>query len=221
MTQPYAAGGLASTIDDLALWDAALYTRVLLQPETLQRAWTPYQLVDGSRTGYGYGWGIGEWQGCKTVEHGGGIHGFVTYALRMPQERVFVAVLSNNTGGPSPELIALKVAGIVIGQPYLPPTPIKMDAEEFAPYIGIYHVAAEVEWVITCEGNYLFARRTGGPNVAFLPLSSTEFYSQDMPFYRLVFTRDAANAVTAAEIHGRSSPPEVARRTDKPLPTTD
>src|SRR5215216_3268179 len=39
MTQPYAAGALASTVDDLARWDRALVDGRLLQPATLARAW--------------------------------------------------------------------------------------------------------------------------------------------------------------------------------------
>ena len=58
MTQPYAAGSLASTVDDLARWDASLYTEKLLKKASLERAWTPYVLKDGKPTGYGYGWGV-------------------------------------------------------------------------------------------------------------------------------------------------------------------
>ncbi|MCH7780846.1 MAG: beta-lactamase family protein, partial [Acidobacteria bacterium] len=36
MTQPHAAGSLLSTVDDMARWDAALYTDELLKPETIQ-----------------------------------------------------------------------------------------------------------------------------------------------------------------------------------------
>jgi CubicO group peptidase (beta-lactamase class C family) len=60
MTQPYAAGALASTVDDLARWDSALYTEHLLKQETLQRAFVSQRLIDGSSTAYGYGWGISE-----------------------------------------------------------------------------------------------------------------------------------------------------------------
>lgn len=74
MTQPYAAGSLASTVDDLALWDNVLYTEKLLKQESLQRAFTSYRLNDGSETGYGYGWAILEYKGHRLIEHGGGIN---------------------------------------------------------------------------------------------------------------------------------------------------
>jgi CubicO group peptidase (beta-lactamase class C family) len=98
MTQPHAAGGLMSTVDDLATWDAALYTDHLVAPSLLNRAWTPYRLNDGSSTGYGYGWGIGSYAVHRLIQHGGGIPGFITQALRLPDDRVFVAVLTNSTG---------------------------------------------------------------------------------------------------------------------------
>jgi CubicO group peptidase (beta-lactamase class C family) len=41
MTQPYAAGSLASTVDDLARWDQALAAGKVLKPESLARAWKP------------------------------------------------------------------------------------------------------------------------------------------------------------------------------------
>jgi CubicO group peptidase (beta-lactamase class C family) len=93
MTQAYAAGALASTVDDLAIWDAALYTEKLISQNTLLRAFTPYNLPDCY---YGYGWFISNYQGHQIVEHGGGIHGFVTHAVRIPDERIFVAMFSNN-----------------------------------------------------------------------------------------------------------------------------
>ena len=96
MTQPYAAGSLASTVDDLARWDASLYTEKLLKKASLDRAWTPYVLKNGKATGYGYGWGVSTLRGRRAISHGGGIFGFSTYAVRLPDERVYVAVLCNS-----------------------------------------------------------------------------------------------------------------------------
>jgi CubicO group peptidase (beta-lactamase class C family) len=78
MTQPYAAGSLLSTVDDLALWDTALYTDKLVKQASLQKAWTPYVLKDGGTTNYGFGWSKLQYDGRTLIEHGGGIHGFST-----------------------------------------------------------------------------------------------------------------------------------------------
>ena len=47
MTQPYSAGALVSTVDDLALWNASLYTEKLVKRASLERAWTPAATRDG------------------------------------------------------------------------------------------------------------------------------------------------------------------------------
>ena len=45
MTQPYAAGSLLSTVDDLAVWDGALYTEKLVKRASLEKIWTPVQAL--------------------------------------------------------------------------------------------------------------------------------------------------------------------------------
>jgi D-alanyl-D-alanine carboxypeptidase len=212
MTQPYAAGALASTVDDLARWDRALVDGTLLQPATLARAWTPYRLADGTLTDYGYGWRIGAWQGWQTMEHSGGIHGFATYALRMPSAGVFVALLSNNPGATSTELLALKIAALLLGQPYQEPTPIALSVEQLAPYVGIYRSADGNDWTIECEGERLFVQEADGPRRAILPLSATAFYRHDMPLDQVAFTLDTNHTVTALEWRGRSGTPLRAER---------
>ncbi|MCB0182926.1 MAG: beta-lactamase family protein, partial [Caldilineaceae bacterium] len=47
MTQPYAAGALASSVDDLAKWDAALYTSKLVKQSTLRRMFKSVVLTNG------------------------------------------------------------------------------------------------------------------------------------------------------------------------------
>ncbi|MBK7320766.1 serine hydrolase domain-containing protein [Candidatus Villigracilis affinis] len=137
MTQPYAAGALASTIDDLALWDTALYTEKLLKLETLKQAHISYQLLDGSPTAYGFGWMISEYAGHRVIEHSGGIHGFRSHTIRLPDDHAFVAVLSNN-GGKSPQSLVFKISALVIGEPYQEPTIVELQPEILARYEGIY-----------------------------------------------------------------------------------
>jgi CubicO group peptidase (beta-lactamase class C family) len=218
MTQPYAAGALASTVDDLALWDAALHADRLVKQETLQRAFALYRLADGSFTDYGYGWGISEYQGHRIVEHGGGIQGFVTHAVRMPDDRVFVAILSNNERKAAlPEQLAFKIAALAIGKPYIMPAVIEVKPDLLASYAGMYQISQDVERIITCEGSQLYSQRTGGDRLELLPMSADEFAFKDST-YRLRFVRNAEGALTAVELRGRSRLVEVATKTDKPLP---
>jgi CubicO group peptidase (beta-lactamase class C family) len=119
MQQPYAAGSLYSTVDDLLKWDQALYTEKLLPAAARQVMWTPF------KENYAYGWIIGEpaaavFGGHKRVAHGGGINGFTSVIVRLPEPNVTVIVLSNNASATA-SLIGRDVAAIYYGQPYTTP----------------------------------------------------------------------------------------------------
>ncbi|WP_026728437.1 serine hydrolase domain-containing protein [Flavobacterium denitrificans] len=101
MSIPYAAGSLYSTVEDLYLWDQALYTNKLLSEKSMELIFKPY--VKAWDDSYGYGWGIeevsiGNRAKVKITEHGGGINGFNTIISRIPADKNLV-VLLNNTGG--------------------------------------------------------------------------------------------------------------------------
>ena len=122
MSQPYAAGALVSTVGDMAKWDAAITAGKLIKPASWKLAFTPYKLNPQKSTGYGYGWGVRTFQGVPAIDHDGGINGFSTYALRLPQQKIFVAVLANHdSGGVHPEVLAQKAAGLVMGKPFVEP----------------------------------------------------------------------------------------------------
>jgi D-alanyl-D-alanine carboxypeptidase len=97
-TQPFAAGALITTANDLAKWDTALYTEKLLKQSTLQRMWTSAKLNDGTVLNYGLGWGTREWKGRKYVQHNGGIIGFSSHVRRGLEDGVTIIVLANLSG---------------------------------------------------------------------------------------------------------------------------
>ncbi|NGZ86991.1 serine hydrolase domain-containing protein [Duganella aceris] len=116
MSQPYAAGALVSTVDDLARCDAAISGGKLLKESTWKRAFTPYALTDGTVTKYGYGWEIGKLFGLKIISHSGSISGFNAAVLRIPEDKLYVAVLSNLGVGNDAETAAVQAASIVMSQ---------------------------------------------------------------------------------------------------------
>ncbi len=218
MTQPHAAGALVSSVDDLALWDAALYTDKLVKQETLKRAWTPAKLTSGKLTHYGFGWSVNSYEGHPVIEHGGGINGFSTYALRMPDERVFVAVLTNkDSGGPSPGRAALKIAGLAIGKPVKDPTAISLAPSFLDTYVGVYQLNEKEEAIVRREGEKLFVSLPGAGKTEVHPSSETEFFIKDSRA-RLTFTRNAAALVTGFVQTGSSGADQEATKTTKPLP---
>lgn len=196
MTQPYSAGSLASTVDDLARWDAALYSEQLVKTASLEKAWTPYVLKDGKPTGYGYGWGVSKIRGRRAIAHGGGIHGFSTYAVRLPEERVFVAVLCNSDDPAAPpEYLGKKIAAIATGDPFPEPMAIAVDPAVLARYAGVYRIDEKTTRTVLVEGGRLFTQRSGGERIEARPSSETEFF-YERSFSRFRFVLDATGRPT-------------------------
>jgi CubicO group peptidase (beta-lactamase class C family) len=100
-------GGIYSSIDDLARWDAALYDGRLLRPESLAMAFTPATATDAPDVEYGFGWRItGE-----TLWHSGESTGFRNVLVRYPKRHLTVIVLSNRND-PEPYRLALAIADL-------------------------------------------------------------------------------------------------------------
>lgn len=218
MTQPYAAGSLMSNVDDMLLWDQALYTEKLIKQSSLKEAWTPGVLKDGTATGYGFGWAIGEYAGHQMITHDGGINGFATSAIRLPGEHIYIVVLSNNESY-SPEQAAIKMMGLMLDRPIVDPAPVHLTAESLEPFTGVYKIDDKTDRIVTREGDKLYAQRTGGGRGELIPCSPTEFFVNDPPD-RFRFIRNPGGKVTAVERLQviNYGPPEIAQRTDKPIP---
>ena len=67
-------------------------------------------------SGYGYGWFVGDFAGHRSIEHGGGINGFTSYEMTFPEDRIFIAILTNSAiDGRDPEPRAVKIAWLALG----------------------------------------------------------------------------------------------------------
>lgn len=124
MSLPYAAGSLYSTVEDLYLWDQALYTEKLLSPQLKEVMFKP------GLSNYAYGWIVrkaplgAQGEPVAIIEHGGGINGFNTIIMRLPESKNLI-VLLNNTGGTKLGEMSQKISAILFGKPYkLPPRDI-------------------------------------------------------------------------------------------------
>jgi CubicO group peptidase (beta-lactamase class C family) len=120
MSLPHAAGSLYSTVEDLYLWDRALYGTKLLSEEGKKRLFTP------GLSNYAYGWTVrkmpvGPDKAQRLViQHGGGINGFSSLLTRVPEDHTLI-VLLNNTGGGALNLITQGIGDILYGREPQPP----------------------------------------------------------------------------------------------------
>jgi len=111
MSIPYAAGSMYSTVEDLYIWDQALYTEKLLSKKNMDLMFTDHM------SNYGYGWGVREVDGDTEIGHGGGINGFNTIISRRIKKKNLV-VLLNNTGGTDLNSMKQGIMAILNDKPY-------------------------------------------------------------------------------------------------------
>lgn len=122
MSVSYAAGALYSTVEDLYLWDQALYGNQLLRKENMDLLFTKH-IPSGGSYYYGYGWVVGEIplgntsERIETVGHGGWINGFNTEITRITSDKSFIVLLNNTEGAPLAEMTNA-IAAILFDKSY-------------------------------------------------------------------------------------------------------
>ena len=111
MNQPYSAGSLYSTVEDLFKWAEAFFGDRLLTAKSREAMTTVV------KNDYGYGLGISTVSGRTQVSHGGGINGFNTWLATYPKEKITVVVLRNaDFGTPGPGKIGTDLVTLALGE---------------------------------------------------------------------------------------------------------
>jgi CubicO group peptidase (beta-lactamase class C family) len=111
----FAAGELAMTAHDLALWDCSLIARKLLRPESYQEMFTEVKLKDGKGTHYGLGVEVEDRGGHRSIEHSGEVSGFVSDNMVLVDDGVAVAVLTNQDAIDAASTIARLATPAMLG----------------------------------------------------------------------------------------------------------
>jgi D-alanyl-D-alanine carboxypeptidase len=109
----YAAGELAMTAHDLALWDISMLDQTVLKPASYRQMESEMQLANGVGARYGLGVSIAMTDGRKVISHGGEVSGFTANNAVYPDQGAAVAVLTNLDATTASEQIATRVAGIL------------------------------------------------------------------------------------------------------------
>lgn len=217
MTQPYAAGSLMSTVEDLFIWTRALHTGKVVKPETFQKAITPYVLPDGTNTHYGYGLEIKSMLGSRSIEHGGGIHGFLSDLMYLPEEEICVAVLTN-CDCVSPSNITERVAALALGKDYQPAA-ISLTVKELEPFIGVYENGKREQRYIRLEDGKLTSQRKGGTKFNLVPFGKNQFFFPNSSS-RISFEAETNYDIPIMVAYMSDRTSEISRwvRTTQPLP---
>ena len=113
----FAAGELAMTAHDLALWDQSLLAQSILSSEGYKAMFTEVKLTNGKGSGYGLGVFIRSRGGHRSIEHSGEVSGFVSDNEVLIDDGTAVAVLTNQDAVGAASTIANLAAPLVAGYP--------------------------------------------------------------------------------------------------------
>ena len=95
-----AAGGVVSTVTDLAKFDIALDSGRLLSPASVREMTTPARSRSGEPLPYALGWFVEDYQGHTLLWHSGWWEGaYSALYLKAPDSRATFIVLANSDGG--------------------------------------------------------------------------------------------------------------------------
>ena len=108
----FAAGELAMTAHDLALWDESLIAKSVLKPESYKEMFTEVKLKNGDGTEYGLGVEVTKRDGHRSIEHSGEVTGFVSDNIVLVDDGVAVAVLTNHMAGGASQIARLAASTV-------------------------------------------------------------------------------------------------------------
>ncbi|HRK20685.1 MAG TPA: serine hydrolase domain-containing protein [Fimbriimonadaceae bacterium] len=98
-TSTLGAGGIVSTVADMAKWDMAQYGESLAPRPLVDKLWEPAKLNNGQTSNYGLGWVVGQFRGIRRLGHTGQTNGFTCSYERFPDSKTAIFVWCNTYGG--------------------------------------------------------------------------------------------------------------------------
>jgi CubicO group peptidase (beta-lactamase class C family) len=199
MTVPWAAGSIYSTTGDLLRWEQGLFGGKILSANSLKLMTTP------GKGDYGLGVMIQQQDGVTIVKHGGGIEGFNTSLMYVPERKIAVVVLSNVNGPVDP--ISSQLMDVVLGKPVILTSERKavpITREQLNRFTGVYDLAPKFALTIALDGDSLTAQGTGQTS---LPLMYQGIVDGHPYFFisavnaEIEFVPDATGTVSSLVLH--------------------
>lgn len=178
MTQPYAAGSLVSTAEDVARWTLALHAGKVVKPESLALMTTPTRTADGTEHPYGFGLSFRTSQGRRLIGHGGGINGFVCQVEADPAAKTVAVVLCNTVDpGAAPEFLTRRLLALAAGTPLPDPVAVPMAPDQLKRFVGVFELEGRRR-TITLDQGRLWTR-VGNRSTELIPTGGLAFAIKD------------------------------------------
>ncbi len=214
-------GGVYSTVEDLAKWDANFKTGKVGGKQAISLLQTPGRLNDGQPIPYALAISVGEFHGLKTLSHSGSYGGYRSTYLRVPDKNVSVITLCNTSD--TPATIAEQVASVVLnfaaqkttvasiglpssslwlsgtGPSASDSTAVRLRASQLAKIAGNYY-SSELDLPVTivARESALILQRAQFDELRFSPVSDDLFTNNDQMLLKVV--RDDTGNVTGLRL---------------------
>jgi CubicO group peptidase (beta-lactamase class C family) len=122
------AGAMNSSATDMTRWLLAqlgggqMDGQAIMSSDTVERQHEPHIVLPEDRTfpastrhAYGLGWLIGRYRDHRLLEHGGGIDGFQTECMLLPDDGIGVAVMTNTSSSAMAPVVAYRMLDELLG----------------------------------------------------------------------------------------------------------
>jgi CubicO group peptidase (beta-lactamase class C family) len=108
------SGTIYSNVEDMFLYDQALYTDAIVRQSTLAEAFQPAVLYDGVKYPYGFGWEIKDENGIRSYWHSGKWLDYQSFYERFTELKLSIVVLMNWNYGPTVEDVESSIRKIYL-----------------------------------------------------------------------------------------------------------
>jgi CubicO group peptidase (beta-lactamase class C family) len=202
------AGALYSTVEDLYRWNEGLFNGRVLDPASLQAAFTPVKMNENqaanSGKGYSFGWLVTRHRGLREITHGGDAPGFKSWLRRVPDEKFTVVILANAKPGRTtavPQDLTQQLVDIFLADKLapLPGVNTKVSPKAYDALTGRYKLAGGI-FTISRRGPHLFVQYAGQPEAEIFPESDTEFFLKVVDA-QITFVKDGSGNAIKLIIH--------------------
>jgi len=186
----YSAGGLVSTVDDLAIWNRSLSQGLLISEKNYKMMITGFKLNDGSFSRYGFGLNNVKIHERSAIIHQGSTPGFKTSAVYFPEEDIYIAVLSNDYSS-KPFNLTLLLSAEILGINYPDYAPFAMEKSQLNTFLGHYKIDNHSTRTLFVEEGLIYTRRDDSLPYEVMPISKNSFVYKGSLAYFVIDEKEA------------------------------
>lgn len=185
------SSNLLTTARDLQLWHRNFESPRVGNKSVMARMVEAGRLNNGHATSYASGLMLGEYRGARVVEHGGGLPGFRSELMRIPDLDFSVAVLCN-AGNIDAAHLAREIADIVLVDKLKAvapatnsdagkelPAEVHVDRRILEAYVGEYQLTPTLIVTFSLQGEQLMQHITGQANLPVFAAGERAFFVKE------------------------------------------